>query len=50
MLKWEKGNHINDGIWWKRWYDNVIQTTDSLNMKKRILILRINMILFIMNQ
>ena len=29
MLKWEKGNHANDGIWWKSWYDNVIKTTDS---------------------
>ncbi|MDG2287471.1 MAG: HAD family hydrolase [Candidatus Marinimicrobia bacterium] len=27
MLKWEKGNHPQDGIWWKHWYDNVIMTT-----------------------
>ena len=27
MLKWKKGVHVNDGIWWKCWYDNVIQTT-----------------------
>ena len=27
MLKWEKGNHPQDGIWWKHWYDNVITTT-----------------------
>ena len=27
MLKWEKGNHPQDGIWWKHWYDNVIATT-----------------------
>jgi len=27
MLKWEKGNHSQDGIWWKHWYDNVITTT-----------------------
>ncbi|OUW79721.1 MAG: hypothetical protein CBD77_02140 [bacterium TMED217] len=27
MLKWEKGNHPQDGIWWKHWYDNVIKTT-----------------------
>lgn len=26
MLKWEKGNHLQDGIWWKHWYDNVITT------------------------
>ena len=27
MLKWQKGNHTQDGIWWKHWYDNVITTT-----------------------
>ena len=27
MLKWKKGNHPQDGIWWKHWYDNVINTT-----------------------
>jgi hypothetical protein len=27
MLRWEKGNHPQDGIWWKHWYDNVINTT-----------------------
>ena len=27
MLKWEMGNHAQDGIWWKHWYDNVITTT-----------------------
>jgi hypothetical protein len=27
MLKWQKGNHAQDGIWWKHWYDNVITTT-----------------------
>ena len=27
MLKWQKGNHSQDGIWWKHWYDNVITTT-----------------------
>ena len=27
MLKWEEGNHSEDGIWWKHWYDNVITTT-----------------------
>jgi len=27
MLKWDKGNHPQDGIWWKHWYDNVITTT-----------------------
>ena len=27
MLRWEKGNHAQDGIWWKHWYDNVINTT-----------------------
>lgn len=27
MLSWEKGNYPQDGIWWKHWYDNVINTT-----------------------
>ena len=27
MLSWNKGNHRQDGIWWKHWYDNVITTT-----------------------
>ncbi len=27
MLKWTKGNHPQDGIWWKHWYNNVITTT-----------------------
>tara|TARA_B100001250_G_scaffold48433_1_gene37878 strand:- start:105 stop:821 length:717 start_codon:yes stop_codon:yes gene_type:complete len=27
MLRWEKGNYPQDGIWWKHWYDNVITTT-----------------------
>ena len=27
MLKWQKGNHPQDGIWWKHWYDSVITTT-----------------------
>ena len=35
MLKWEKGNHINDGIWWKSWYDNVIKTTGFQKYKKK---------------
>jgi hypothetical protein len=26
MLRWKKGNHPQDGIWWKHWYDNVIYT------------------------
>jgi hypothetical protein len=38
MLKWNKGNHPQDGIWWKHWYDNVITTTHfqrfSSNKKK----------------
>ena len=27
MLSWNKGNHPQDGIWWKHWYSNVITTT-----------------------
>ena len=35
MLKWKKGNHINDGIWWKSWYDNVIKTTGFHKYEKK---------------
>ena len=34
MLKWEKGNHPQDGIWWKHWYDNVITTTHFQKFSK----------------
>ena len=26
MLSWDKGRYPNDGIWWKHWYNNVINT------------------------
>ena len=26
MLKWKKGKHDSDGIWYKHWYDSVIKT------------------------
>tara|TARA_X000000368_G_scaffold356573_1_gene298669 strand:+ start:944 stop:1651 length:708 start_codon:yes stop_codon:yes gene_type:complete len=35
MLQWEKGNHQNDGIWWKHWYDNVINTTGFQKYHKK---------------
>ena len=35
MLKWDKGGHINDGIWWKSWYDNVIKTTGFHKYEKK---------------
>lgn len=35
MLSWEKGNHINDGIWWKHWYDNVINTSGFTHYNKK---------------
>ena len=35
MLKWEKGNHINDGLWWEVWYDNVIKTTGFQKYEKK---------------
>ena len=35
MLSWEKGNHKEDGIWWKHWYDNVINTTGFQKYQKR---------------
>ena len=34
MLKWEQGNHPQDGIWWKHWYDNVITTTHFQKFSK----------------
>ena len=35
MLSWEKGNSIYDGIWWKSWYDNVINTTGFQKFEKK---------------
>ena len=35
MLKWKKGNHINDGLWWKIWYGNVIKTTGFQKYEKK---------------
>lgn len=35
MLHWEKGNHQNDGIWWKHWYDNVVNTTGFKKYQKK---------------
>ena len=35
MLQWEKGSHPNDGIWWKQWYDNVINTTGFQKYEKK---------------
>ena len=35
MLKWKKGNHANDGIWWKNWYDNVIKSTEFQTFEKK---------------
>ena len=35
MLKWHKGHHINDGIWWKIWYDNTIKTTEFQTYEKK---------------
>jgi len=35
MLKWKKGHHINDGIWWKIWYDNTIKTSEFKKYEKK---------------
>jgi len=35
MLRWEKGNYVTDGIWWKSWYDNVIKTTGFKEYEKK---------------
>jgi len=35
MLKWDKGPYSTDGIWWKYWYNNVIDTTTFQNTQPR---------------
>lgn len=35
MLYWKEGNHPNDGIWWKHWYDNVIKTSGFQKYQKK---------------
>ena len=35
MLRWKRGNHVNDGIWWKSWYDNVIKTSEFQKYEKK---------------
>ena len=35
MLKWKKGSHPNDGIWWQHWYDNVINTSEFQKFQKK---------------
>ena len=35
MLKWRKGNHVNDGIWWESWYNKVIETTEFRQFEKK---------------
>ena len=42
MLNWEKGSHPNDGIWWKHWYNNVIETTGFQKSKKKDIIIENN--------
>ena len=34
MLKWDKGAHKNDGIWWEHWYNNVVKTTGFQKYEK----------------
>ena len=35
MLRWQRGNYVSDGIWWKSWYDNVINTTRFQKYEKK---------------
>ena len=35
MLSWEKGHYSTDGIWWKHWYNNVINTTQFELLNKK---------------
>tara|TARA_A100001011_G_scaffold400537_1_gene516006 strand:- start:8938 stop:9654 length:717 start_codon:yes stop_codon:yes gene_type:complete len=36
MLRWKKGNHSEDGIWWKHWYDKVINSTTFETLESQI--------------
>ena len=35
MLRWEKGSYSTDGIWWKHWYNNVINTNQFQSFGKK---------------
>lgn len=35
MLRWNKGAYPNDGIWWKHWYNNVINSTEFQKYQKK---------------
>ena len=35
MLSWRKGHYSTDGIWWKHWYNNVINTTQFELLDKK---------------
>lgn len=35
MLQWKKGSHLNDGIWWQHWYNNVIKTSGFRKYQKK---------------
>jgi hypothetical protein len=35
MLHWEKGSYPNDGIWWKYWYNSVIETKGFQKYQKK---------------
>ena len=35
MLSWSRGPKSTDGIWWKHWYENVIESTGFQKLKKR---------------
>jgi len=35
MLRWEKGAYLTDGIWWKHWYNNIINTDRFENFEKK---------------
>ena len=35
MLNWKKGPYSTDGIWWKHWYNNIINTTKFEKFENR---------------
>jgi len=35
MLRWKKGSYPTDGIWWKHWYNNVINTNQFQSFDRK---------------
>ena len=35
MLNWTRGHKSTDGIWWKHWYENVVDSTHFTSFRKK---------------